>query len=149
MMTYNAVLDFTTVRGISADIEQDRDVSITDAYHNPAMTLLRMRNGFMLPTDNQPGALYYDACINDDGIGKDEFFTYKEQNSITDDVEHCRRIGLQYMPYVDTKERSKEIQAYPSLAKCSGLLLDEDSITYIIDGSDLPLQLTQLYPNLF
>ena len=35
-MTYNAVLDFTTVRGISADIEQDRDVSNTDAYHKPS-----------------------------------------------------------------------------------------------------------------
>ena len=148
-MTYYTVVDFTTVRGISADIEQDRDVFNTDAYHNPAMTLIRMRNGFMLPSDNQPGVLHYDACINDDGIGKDEFFTYTNEQSIAEEVEQCRRIGLQYMPYVDTRERSKEIQAYPSLAKCSGLLTDEDSITYIIDSGDLPLQLTQLYPNLF
>ena len=148
-MTYNTVLDFTTVRGISDDIAQDRDASNTDAYHNPAMTLIRMRNGFTLPSDNQPGALYYDACIDDDGIGKDEFFTNRRHYSTTEEVELSRRIGLQYMPYVDTEERSKEVQAYPSLAKCSGLLHDEDSITYIIDGSDLPLQLTQLYPNLF
>ena len=148
-MTYHTVLDFTTVRGISDDIAQDRDVSNTDAYHSPAMTLIRMRNGFMMPSDNQPGALYYDACIDLDSSDKDEFFTYKKNDSITEEVENCRRIGLQYMAYVDTEERSKEVQAYPSLAKCSGLLHDEDSITYIIDGSDLPLQLTQLYPNLF
>ena len=148
-MTYHTVLDFTTVRGISADIAQDRDVSNTDAYHSPAMTLIRMRNGFMLPTDNQPGALYYDACIDLDSSDKDEFFTNRRHYSTTEEVELSRRIGLQYMPYVDTEERSKEIRAYPSLAKCSGLLHDEDSITYIIDGSDLPLQLTQLYPNLF
>lgn len=148
-MTYYTVLDFTTVRGISTDIEQDRDVSNTDAYHNPAMTLIRMRNGFTLPSDNRPGVLHYDTCIDDDGIGKDGFFTYADEQCITEEVEQCRHIGLQYMPYVDTRERSKEIRAYPSLAKCSGLLLDEDSVTYIIDGSDLPLQLTQLYPNLF
>ena len=148
-MTYHTVLDFTTVRGISADIEQDRDVSNTDAYHSPAMTLIRMRNGFMLPTDNQPGALYYDACIDLDSSDKDEFFTNRRHYSTTEEVELSRRIGLQYMPYVDTEERSKEIRAYPSLAKCSGLLHDEDSVTYIVDGSDLPLQLTQLYPNLF
>ncbi len=148
-MTYNTVLDFTTVRGISDDIAQDRDASNTDAYHNPAMTLIRMRNGFLLPSDNQPGVLHYDTCIGDDGIGKDEFFTNRRHYSATEEVELSRRIGLQYMPYVDTRERSKEIRAYPSLAKCSGLLLDEDSVTYIIDGSDLPLQLTQLYPNLF
>ena len=148
-MTYNTVLDFTTVRGISDDIEQDRDVFNTDAYHNPAMTLIRMRNGFTLPSDNQPGVLHYDTCIGDDGIGKDEFFTNRRHYSTTEEVELSRRIGLQYMPYVDTRERSKEIRAYPSLVKCSGLLLDEDSVTYITDSSDLPLQLTQLYPNLF
>ena len=68
---------------------------------------------------------------------------------IKEEVDFYREVGLEYKIHSDPFQYAKDIQAFPSLSRSDGLLVDEDFVTIIVDSCDLPMELKQLYPNLF
>lgn len=144
-MSYIDQIDFHTVKNISYEIDSERGLSKGDPHHNPMMTLIRVKKGFTLPSDNCPGVMHHDESVYNQ-ITRSKLVT---TTTITEEVDFHREVGLEYKIHSDPFQHIKDIQAYPTLSRSDGLLTDEDFVTTIADSCDLPMELKQLYPNLF